>query len=288
MKNTLKTSLIILIGLLCQNCIGNRQNKGFLSAKSGESTIDFTTNKGVIVIPAEIDGTQKNFLFDNGDDLTTINREKLMGPVTKVSSANGNVVKLGQETLGLIKIGDFEFTKIEARNQNLSFIEKDVPNLGGLIGQSIISKANWLIDYPNKKLSIYKNEVPTTDFEQIPIKNIREPSIELIYEGLKYTAFVDLGSSTAFSVTEGTDLANKLLKDYQFKANTREVATAGGISTITEQVAVVSNLKIGSLVFNNVYTSIRKSSSQQIRIGMEFFKNNKLYIDNTNGVYKVK
>ena len=170
----------------------------------------------------------------------------------------------------------------------VSFIEKDVPNLGGLIGQSIISKANWLIDYPNKKLTIYKSKLSTNDFEQVPIKNIREPILELNYDGQKYSAFVDLGSSTAFSVTEGTDLANKLLKDYNFKANTREVATAGGLSTVTEQVAMVSNLKMGSLVFNNVYTSIRKSSSQNIRIGMEFFKNNKLYIDNTNGTYKVK
>ncbi len=288
MKKAIKTCIVILIGLLCQNCIQYKQNKGFVSPKSGESTIDFSTNKGVIVIPVEIEGTQKYFLFDNGDDLTTTNRDKLMGRITKVSSANGNVVKLGQETVSLMKIGDFEFRKIRARNQNLSFIKKDVPNLGGLIGQSIISKANWLIDYPNKKLTIYKTELSTNDFEQVPIKNIREPILELNYDGQKYLAFVDLGSSTAFSVTEGTDLANKLLKDYNFKPNTREVATAGGLSTITEQVAMVSNLKIGSLVFNNVYTSIRKSSSQNIRIGMEFFKNNKLYIDNTNGIYKVK
>ena len=288
MKKAIKTCIVILIGLLCQNCIQYKQNKGFVSPKSGESTIDFTTNKGVIVIPVEIEGTQKYFLFDNGDDLTTINRDKLKGRITKVSSANGNVVKLGQETVSLMKIGDFEFRKIRARNQNLSFIEKDVPNLGGLIGQSIISKANWLIDYPNKKLTIYKSKLSTNDFEQVPIKNIREPILELNYDGQKYSAFVDLGSSTAFSVTEGTDLANKLLKDYNFKANTREVATAGGLSTVTEQVAMVSNLKMGSLVFNNVYTSIRKSSSQNIRIGMEFFKNNKLYIDNTNGTYKVK
>jgi hypothetical protein len=53
-----------------------------------------------------------------------------------------------------------------------------------------------------------------------------------------------LGSSTDISVTENSPLAFALQNDYEFKNNTRQVATAGGLVTIQEQVGVASNLKL--------------------------------------------
>ncbi|MGL4631175.1 MAG: hypothetical protein ACRCVT_08220 [Leadbetterella sp.] len=288
MKKLFLKIMLFSTALLCQNCIKNKQNKGYVSPQSTESVISFNVSRGLVSIPVEFEGVQKNFLFDNGDDLTTINRKERKGRKTKVGTSSGGKATLGLETVDVLKINSLEFKNICARNTNLDFIEKDSPNLGGLIGQSIISKANWLIDYPNKKLTISVNNIPSQDFEIISVKNIRDPNIDLGYDGKKYSAFVDLGSTTALGVVEGTELATKLMATYTFKENTREIASAEGLNTITEKVGLVSKLKIGSVEFNNVYCSTRKSSSKKIRIGMEFFKEHQLMIDNTNKVFRVK
>jgi len=272
---------LILVGITLQACITQKQNQGSINPVNGDSSIDFITQRGVIVIPVLFEDKQMNFLFDNGDDLTTINRKTQKGKTTKISTSSGESAKLGQEKVASLKIGNFDFQKINARNQNLDFIEKDVPNLGGLIGQSVISKANWLIDFSKNKMIISTSPLRPNVLDIIELKNMREPKIKLTYNGVEYTAFVDLGSSTALSVTQDSPLAIALRKQFEFKKNIREVATAGGLRTLHENIGVVSDLKIGSVKFDEIQTSIRETSSQSVRIGASFFKDKTLIISNS-------
>jgi hypothetical protein len=49
-----------------------------------------------------------------------------------------------------MQIGHVTFLNTVALNGNLSGLKEQVSDFGGVIGQPIINKANWLIDYPNK------------------------------------------------------------------------------------------------------------------------------------------
>ena len=97
---------------------------------------------------------------------------------------------------------------------------------------------------------------------------------------------IDLGSSSEFNLPQGSKLANQLLREFSFKNNERERYTIGGIETITEQIGVIPQIKIGEIEFKNVKTSINVSS--QARIGSAFFKDCIVYIDNSNNRYILK
>lgn len=53
-----------------------------------------------------------------------------------------------------------------------------------------------------------------------------------------------------------------------------------------EKVAIIPLVKLGNLNFKNVNTRI--SVTSEPRIGISFFKDCKIYIDNSNNNYKVK
>ncbi|MDZ7935765.1 MAG: hypothetical protein U5M51_12555 [Emticicia sp.] len=95
-----------------------------------------------------------------------------------------------------------------------------------------------------------------------------------------------MGSSTAFfTIPESSTIAKNLLAKYTFTNNQREVSNIGGTKMITEKVGIVPLIKIGNLEFKDIKIAI--NSTKNIRIGNDFFKGYLLYIDNTNGDYKV-
>lgn len=288
----LKLSLYtFLISLLCTtnfSCISSKQNKGFVAASNTETVIDFTTAKSLLVIPVKLNGETKSFILDNGADLTAINRQKIIGNSSNVSGADGKSALVGKETINSMKIGEMEFKDTYALNSNFTSIEKEIPNFGGLIGQSVLAKANWLIDYPNKKLTITTKEINTAGFEIIKTKNIRSPFIFFEFEGKMYKAFVDLGSTTALSVKENTELAQLLKTKFSFKEESKITTTISGTATTQIKRSETKGIKIGSIVFDDVNTILVKASSHDIRIGMDFFKNHQLYLDYTNKVFKIK
>ena len=153
--------------------------------------------------------------------------------------------------------------------------------------QTVINKANWQIDYPNKKLKISNKDLTDTTFQAIKFKRIDgAPYTFITIKGVEHKVIIDLGSSSEFNLPEGSKLAKQLLQEYNFKNNERERYTIGGIQTIVEQVGIIPLIKIGDIEFKNVKTSINVSS--QPRIGSAFFKDCVVLIDNSNNRYKVK
>ncbi len=287
-QNTLNLFISLTFGLFFTvGCsLEKRQNKGLVTPQTTSTKLNFTTTKTVIILPVTFNGTAKNFAFDTGADLSLVNREKITGFKTKVSGAGGKKVKVGSETIDSFKIGDLDFQKTRAFNDNMAFFDNIIPNFGGLIGQSIISKVNWLIDYPKKTIEISDKTIETVGFETFSMKNIRDPHIDLIIEGETYSALIDLGSSTAIAIPTGSKLAEKLLTKYTFREGTREVYRVGGSEVITEKIGILPKILFGNSSAETVETKIY--DTKQIRIGNDFFKDYIVYIDNTNGVYKVK
>ncbi len=287
MKN-LRALLFGLLLFLSFSCsITKNQNKGTVLPQSFNYETEFTTAKTVIILPFEINGVSKNFLFDTGADFNLIQREATVGRTGNYDGASNRKMKLGTEYVKSMKIGNVDFQNTFAKNGNLEGLKEQITNFGGIIGQPIISKANWLIDYPKKTIQISNDNLVDNTFQTIEIK--REggaPYTYITIDGMEYKVIIDFGSSTEFNLPKESKLAKQLLQQYNFEDKERDRYTLGGLQKIKEKVGIVPVIKLGNMDFKNVHTTINVSS--QPRIGIGFFKDCVIYIDNTNHSYKIK
>ncbi|MEB8330201.1 hypothetical protein OO009_12625 [Flavobacteriaceae bacterium KMM 6897] len=287
MKN-LKPLLFGLILFLTLSCsITKNQRKGAVLPENFNYKTEFTTAKTVIILPFEIDGISKNFLLDTGADYSIIQRDSTIGRTGNYDGASNRKMKLGNEFVKSMKIGNIEFQNTFAVNGNLEGLKEQIPNFGGIIGQPIIGKANWLIDYPNKILQISNKNLADNTFQTIQIK--REDGAPYTYisiNGTEYKVIIDFGSSSEFNLPKESNLAKQLLQQYHFDDNERDRYTFGGLQIIQEKVGFVPSIKLGNMEFKNVHTTINISS--QPRIGIGFFKDCEIYIDNLDNSYKIK
>lgn len=271
---------IVLLVLFSSGCaITSRQKLGDVLPVHFDYKADFTTAKTVVVLPVDINGVTRNFLFDTGAEFTLIQRDSVTGKSANVGGATNRTVKMGYEIVELLKIGDVDFRNTVALNADLKGLKEQIPNFGGLIGQPVISKANWLIDYPNQKIRFSDQSLADSSFVPVRVKySDGTPYVTVRIDGESYKAVIDLGSSAAFSVPKDSRLAKKLLQRYEFRDNQREIYSVGGLQSVQEKVGVIPSVKLGGIEFNHVETDIRYTS--QLRIGNKFFKEHLLYIDN--------
>ncbi len=240
-----------------------------------------------MIIPAKINGVSKNFYFDTGAQYSIIQRDSIIGSKMTVDGASNRSIQTGSEVVESFEIGNVEFVGTVASNTDMVGLKEQIPNFGGIIGTPIINKANWLIDYPNKKVRISNENLADATFQTIKIKRKDGSPYTLItIDGTEYKVIIDFGSSSEFSLPKESKLAKELLQKYTFEDNEREKYTLGGLQTIKEKVGIVPLIKLGNVEFKNVSTKIGVQS--QPRIGISFFKDYKIYIDNLENSYKIK
>lgn len=287
----MKSLNLFLILVLLVNIFGcsvtKIQKEGTVFPENFDFETEFTTQKSTIILPVEINGVLKNFLFDTGADFNVIQRDSTLGKVSNIGGASKRKAKMGEEYVQSMKIGNVDFKNTFAKNGDLAGLKEQIPNFGGLIGQPIINKANWLINYPNKKLRISNQNLADSSFKTLKI--ISEDGVPYTFISINetiYKVLIDFGSSSEFNLPKESKLAKKLLELYDFDENVRDRYTVGGLQTIKEKVVIVPLIKLGSLDFKNVKTTINISS--QPRIGIGFFKDCIIYIDNQENNYKIK
>lgn len=267
--------------------VTKNQTKGTVQPQNFNFETEFTTVKSVIILPFEIDGIYKNFLFDTGSDYSLIQRDSTTGRIANFEGASKRKMKLGTEYVKSMKIGDIEFKNTIALNGNLEGLKEQISNFGGIIGQPIINKSNWLIDYPNKRIRISNENLADKTFKKVIIERKGgEPYTFLLINEVEYKVLIDFGSSSEFSLPKESKLAKQLLQQYKFTDNERERYTLGGLQKDKEKVGIVPLVKLGDMEFKNVTTKIGIQS--QPRIGIGFFKDYIIYIDNLENVYKIK
>ena len=287
MKN-LKLLLLTTTLFISFSCsVTKIQKKGTVQPQNFNFVTEFTTAKSVIILPFEIDGISKNFLFDTGAYYNVIQRNSTIGKTENYGGATNRKMKLGKEYVKSMKIGNVDFQNTYAVNGNLEGLKEQILNFGGIIGQPIINKANWLIDYPNKKIQISNQNLVGETFKTIQIKRKGgAPYTYISINGTKHKVIIDFGSSSEFNLPKESKLAKQLLQQYKFTDNERNRYTIGGLQTIKEKVGIVPIIKLGNMEFKNVNTTINVSS--QPRIGIGFFKNCEIYIDNLENSYRIK
>jgi hypothetical protein len=285
---SLKPILFPIFLFLIFSCSSTKiQKKGTVFPKNFDYETEFTTQKTVLIVPVKINGISKNFLFDTGADFNVIQRDSTFGKISKVSGASKRKAEMGEEYVHSMKIGNVDFVETFAQNGDLVGLKEQIFNFGGIIGRPIISKANWLIDYPNKTLRISSQNLVDETFQTIQIKRKSgAPYTYISINGNDYKVIIDFGSSSEFSLPQESKLAKHLLQQYEFADNERERWTVGGLQTIKEKIGILPLVKIGGVEFKNVTTKINVQS--QPRIGIGFFKDCIIYIDNVDNSYKIK
>ncbi len=275
---------ILLLALFLVNCsVKKLQRAGAVNPTDFNTKVSFETHKGVIGLDLSIDGQERKFLFDTGADLTVIQRDSISGKTFKVSGASKRKMELGKEIVTSMRVGSIDFQNTYALNGDLSGLKEQIPAFGGLIGQSIIGKANWLIDYPGKYMTISNSNLADDTFKQIKIlrENGNNPYTFLTYDGIEYKVVIDMGSSSVLNLPDDSRFAKDVSRKIKLSENTRDRYTLGGVQTVKEKVGVIPELKLGEFTFENVNFNINRSS--QPRIGIRFFNEYLIYIDNSNG-----
>ncbi|MEQ8714345.1 MAG: aspartyl protease family protein [Cyclobacteriaceae bacterium] len=279
----------IILFLIVESCsLSNYQRQGRVAPKSYHQTISFTTFKSVITLPVEVDGEYRNFLFDTGAQLSLLQSDETKGKRMSVSGASKRKVWLYRHKVSSMRIGDVDFKKVNVLSGDFTGLKEQIPDFGGLIGQSILNKANWKIDYPNRTLEVSNTPFPLDSMHAIPIiRSGGSPYADISIAGTTYRAIIDLGSSAkGLNVPDDHPLAQRLMDKFTFEGHTRDIYTMGGLQTVTERVGTLPFVWLSGVGFKDVPVDIRNSSD--LRIGMNFFKDCVLVIDNDAGVYRLR
>lgn len=284
----LRFCTLLLSLLVITSCsVTHLQHEGSVQPHHFYHEMEFETYRSIIVIPVMVKGNSRNFLFDTGANLTILQQDSITGKSATVGGASNRKVEMGHETVDRLQIGKIRFVNTHAINSPLDGLKDSIPNFGGLIGQSVISKANWLIDYTNQKLQIANYHLADSSFQKIRIERKNgSPYTQIELEGDRYKAMVDLGSSGELTVPTESKLAKQLLSTYAYEEIEKEMYSIGGWQMEKQYLMKIPSIRLGDTEFSNVEVKIKHTS--KLRIGIPLFKNHLVYIDNTAGDYKIK
>lgn len=200
-------AMYLLLNIGCKNT--SNFNRGSLIPSPVEPTqIDFETVKKLIIIKAEINGATGRFLFDNGFSLSAVNQDFATkagitaNKSTNATDANNKKTNLKEATVKAVIIGQHQFI-----NTGFYIIDTDrflpCDSLDGVIGASIINKANWQIDFEDQQMKISSQSFGIPGFILESYLNQNNSSFTyLTIQGEKIKLKFDLGSNMSIKLNQ--------------------------------------------------------------------------------------
>lgn len=158
-----KQIILVLITILFYSCSTLKYKKqGFVSNKEYLKEIPFDYINGFIFIPVTIENKDYNFLLDTGAELNLIDpeiaKELNLKQLRKGTISNAKESKKGISRVELknIDIGGVQFQETAGMIWEISKFADLIGcvKIDGLIGNNLMRKTNWQIDYHNKIIYI--------------------------------------------------------------------------------------------------------------------------------------
>ena len=152
--------------ILLSSCVTYKYKKqGFVTKKEYLKEIPFTYENGFIFIPVTIQEKEYNFLLDTGAELNliapTISSELNVKQLKKGTVSNGSdsVKKVERVQINSIQIAGIEFQETVSLIWDVSKFGKYIrcKKIDGIIGNNLMRKANWQIDYQKQIIRITDN-----------------------------------------------------------------------------------------------------------------------------------
>lgn len=161
MKIAFYLSLILVLVSSCFMSKTVRLAKGGkLNTTSVYEEFDFEYFKGMIYVPVQINDKTYNFIFDSGAFMNVISIELAAelnleeGTTSNVKSSSGRKQESGFVALPSVSINGVEFTNTGTIIQDLAGLNLFLGchAIDGIIGNNLMRKGNWQIDYENQKI----------------------------------------------------------------------------------------------------------------------------------------
>ncbi|MGJ8760985.1 MAG: retropepsin-like aspartic protease [Polaribacter sp.] len=158
--------IAFFIIILLSSCVTyNYKKQGFVTKKEYLKEIPFTYENGFIFIPVTIQEKEYNFLLDTGAELNliapAISSELNVKQLKKGTVSNGSdsVKKVERVQINSIKIAGIEFRETVSLIWDVSKFGKYIrcKKIDGIIGNNLMRKANWQIDYQKQTIRITDN-----------------------------------------------------------------------------------------------------------------------------------
>lgn len=262
------------------------QRQGKVLNKNFYKEVPIQNLSDIILIPVRIENETYNFIFDTGAELNVID-EKIASRLNlkslrkgKVTSSNNSKKEIDFVKVSKVTIADIEFAGSVAAVLDLSAIAKYIgcTPIHGIIGNNLMRRANWQIDYKNNLIRL------TDDMDKFTISD--EVSRLKMDAGKNGNILFDLkiGDNQSKFIFDtgynGRFKTGRLEALSQFKHVT-SVGTLGanivGEKAGEKHYALVKNLQLQNLDIPKEQIDFENGSSSLI--GNKFWKNYLLTID---------
>lgn len=264
-------------------------DKGQVQLLETPAQVPFITKNRLIFIPVKIDNQEYYFMLDTGAGISAIDTKlarrlemKKMKNL-RVSDAANQTDRISQSSLTAIEIGGYQFQNTAVIIYDFSNFPITIPNFGGIIGQPIISKINWKIDFKKGQLELSEASFSVGQQEKIPFIYHRNqlPYLTLILEGEPFIALLDTGSANQVEFPDDNNTSKYLLKNYPVYSDTLENYTLNQRTEVVIREVKVPHIILGKTTsIEEVYVSIK--NLDELRVGANLFNDKILILDTDN------
>ncbi|RLD53556.1 MAG: hypothetical protein DRJ05_16255 [Bacteroidetes bacterium] len=296
-----KIAILVFIVAVFNSCSINKvatlAKQGSVTEKVFLKQIPFVYYNDLIFVEVVIDEIPYSFFIDTGAELNVIGKHVISNIDYKViTKANVTSTSKTKQNLEFIELPKIAFSNIVFYNTgaiiaDLSHFNKffGCRQIDGIIGNNLMRKANWQIDYQNNIITITDNAINlkvSDKAHKIPMGSRKWGSIYLdgVIDGVKSKFTFDTGftgniksDKKLFESLQAND------KDLDYVTETGEIGAGLHGKTIgSTYKTYAKSIDIEGVKINNQILSLEKNSSSLV--GNGFFENFIITIDWGNDI----
>jgi len=282
-----KIVLLALIILLTSSCkVAKYQKQGTLVSQNFYKEIPFQYIQDLIIISVEIDSKKYNLALDTGAEVIALDKS-IADQINFKSLSKSKVNTTTKTTRGIlfaelprIEIDGIQFDKTVTVFMDFSSLSDAIGciDVHGLLGNNVMRKAHWQIDYQNQVIRItddFSNLKYSKDAHRLKMNSGTHGNIyfDLKIAGVNTTCTFDTGYNGKFKINK-----TELLKNLNHKTIEGTLgANASGATIGKSNTALVKKLQVEDITVYDQIVEFRKGSSSLI--GNGFWEHYNLTID---------
>ena len=267
-------TLRILAALLMLSLVGCSRrgalyylHQGQVEQKVFSDTLNFDLKYDLIFFPVDVDRVGERLCFlDSGAATSVLEQSLVMDrPVyRKIRTRDArNETRRGQLIEApTLRVGDVEFRDLIALTQDFSNFPVEQSDFGGIVGQNVLTKAYWTVDFPKNKIYINSALPPSTaNMLSLPLRagDNGLPYVALRIGNETVEALLDLGAGADIMLPTDHPVSKALLRDYPYKTFKIDRYTLHGQREMLRYEILLPSVVLGDqLTLRNVYIAIEE------------------------------
>lgn len=286
---------VITVALIFHSCSFSKTTrllkKGNINKTDYIETIDFNYTKDLIFVEVVIEEKTYNFIFDTGAEVTIIGEHIANDFEYKTAFSSGVNSGKSSKSLKFIQLPKLSIASIGFENTGAAIADIShfdeffgCKSVDGILGNNVMRKATWQIDYQNQKMTI------ADDIQKINVAE--DASVITMNAGKIRNVYFDVTVNEASSkFTFDTGFNGKIKADNRFfnllKSSDENLIYSIDSGIVAKKLfgpvfgktyhTMVESVDIEGVTLENQI--IELSASNNYLVGNEFFKNYTLTID---------